>query len=787
MVSLLRLSIKKTFRELTKLIGPALTLSCVMAAGLSSLIMSQSNLMSLVRSQQLTYQNLNFADALIPLVRIPRSVVDQLKDVKGIKKSECRLSESGQVRIPKEEKQIAARFHSFPEKHSLNQLRLVEGLWPQPRALLDVILSDAFAKAWNIRVGDRVEVLIRGKSFHLRISALARSPEYIYQTGSATTLPDDKLFSIWWIHPRILEKTSDLQSSCNEILLSLASKDTLSLIEPNLADRLKSFGYTQSIPRRRQLSHYFLDSEMMQLRAMSLYMPGLFLAVTMFLLNITMTRVLITQRESIGTLRAFGFERRVIVLQALGLALCCLLPGLLIAIAFGLWLSKKMFGIYILFYRFAYVSYAIDKNSLFISIGLCLLTATMGCLWGLRNIFRESPAAALIPSAPQHTRVTALDSSPLLRAANLTVRMSLRNLLRRPFQSLVTCVGLILATALLVFARFEQDAINQLLISEYSQTQRQSHTLIFSQRLPFQSEQSLKSQLRRGYSEFSLTLPVTLKHGAAARELTLIVKSDRESLRSVDQIPVKARHVGGLSLSRSLASALNLRPPVRVQLITKDKNPTEVSVDVTNLNENLMGTIATLSIGDFTELFRGEKTFNTMLFKNERDQTLNEKRLFAQFPALVGISEKDFEKRAFEKTMAENIGIFRNFMIGFALLIAMGVLYNNARIQFAEREREFALLRALGFYETEMTLLFWTDFIFLTAIALAPGLWLGRKILEAIMLALETEVFRIPVIISAQSYLWATTVLLIGVLLTALLIQPQIHRIAFLSVLKTRE
>jgi putative ABC transport system permease protein len=787
MVKLEQLLARKTWREFIKMLGPALALSGVMAVGLASLIMSQGNLKSLLRSQKLTYQNLNFADALVPLVRIPRTTVHFLQNIEGVQRIECRLTESGQVQLPREERQISARFHSLPGMGSLNNLKLVEGRWPKANALNEVILSDAFARAWNLHSGDSIRVTIKGQGFHFYVSGLGRSAEYIYQTGSAVSIPDDKLFSVWWIHPRILEKTSNLQSSCNELLVKGTSARQLELAWPELERRLKPFGFTQYIPRARQLSHYFLNSELEQLKAMSIYMPGIFIAVCLFLLNITMNRVLMTQRETIATLRAFGFQRVILAIQSVGLSLACLLPGAAAGIILGVWLSKKMFAIYVLFYRFAYIDYRSDPDSIVASVALCIATALTGTLWGLRNIFRESVAQALVPAIPQHTRTTILDSLPLLRRLSLTLRMSLRNLFRRPFQSGVTCLGLMLATALLVFARFEEYAIQQMLDQEYRISQRQSHSLIFSQRFPISSLKSVESFLGHGIAEASLVMPVSLKFGRSVRELTLVVKNQNEALRKIDVIPVKALNNHGLTLSKAVADKLGIVPPAKVLITTRDRFPVHVTAWITQLSENLMGTIVTVESDDFLMLFNTSASFNTLLYKSPNQKSLNANRRLSRIPALLGISEKDFEKRAFEKTIAENVGIFRNFMIGFALLIAMGVLYNNARIQFSEREREFALLRALGFFEAELTILFWTDFLLLTSVAIFPGLWLGKRLLMTLMDAIETEVFRIPVIISPQSYVWASAMLLCGVLLTALIIQPRIHQISFLGILKTRE
>jgi putative ABC transport system permease protein len=787
MVKTIQLLAKKTIRDLTLMLGPALILSTVLAAGLSSMILSQSNLRSLERSQQLTYEKLKFADAAIPLVRIPREAVQRIRSVSGFRQVDCRLSESGQVRLPAEQRQIYARFHSFPEQDSLNQLKIIAGSRPKTDSSNEAMLSDAFARAWKIEQGRVIEVLIKGKSFKFKVAALVRSPEFVYQAGPATSVPDDKLSSIWWINRRILEQTNHLQSACNEILISTSRPDALQYAHPEITAYLKRFGFTHIIERKRMLSHYFLEGEFDQLRGMSVYVPLVFIGVTLFLLHITITRVLLSQRETTGTLRAFGFGKKILIAQAFSLSFGCLLPGFILGTFLGIWGGSKLFDVYTKFYRFAYIEYSPSLGSVALALLICAATTIFGSLQGLYHIFRESPAATLAPEAPPHTRRTMFDSMSFLRHLNILARLSIRNIFRRPFQSSMTLIGLILSTALLLFARFEEKAIVQMMDLEFNDAQRQSHALTFAERLPASVFASVRSALPAGLAEASVVLPVILKIGLYEREMSLIAKSTPETLRQVENIPVRSLAREGVVISKSVAEKTGITLPQRVTIITKERQPKEFSVEVSDFSENLMGSIASISGDLFEKLDRGERTFNMLLFKNERLAEFPSAALFSRFPNLVSVSEKDFERKAFAATIAENINVFRNVMIGFSLLLAMGVLYNNARIQFAEREREFALMRALGFSESDLTLLFWSDYFVLAILAIPAGLWLGRQLVIVIMRAVDTEIFRIPVNIPTQSYFWAAGFLLFGFLLTALLIQPRIRKIAYLSILKTRE
>jgi putative ABC transport system permease protein len=351
----------------------------------------------------------------------------------------------------------------------------------------------------------------------------------------------------------------------------------------------------------------------------------------------------------------------------------------------------------------------------------------------------------------------------------------------------VTLAGLIVSLAFLVFAKFERTAISTLIEQEFGQNQRQTHSLLFSKRLPLQARHGVQQKISSGLMEAELILPVIFKTGLVTREINLIVSPDNPLLRAERIEKGGLKEKTGLGISVALADALGLQLGQTVTLTTRDATPETASIPISHRNENLMGYIATLRRDDFIRIWKTPAAFNSVLYFLPHNAMIDSRALLNSIPALSGIQTKSFEKIAFSKTFEENIGVMENFMIGFSILIAMGVIYNNARIHLSERQSELALLQAIGFNRSELTRLFWTDTVLLFFFALAPGLWAGRIFVLWIMLSIETEMFRMPLQVEPETYFWAVIILITGLLSTALLIQPQLHKLPFLTVLKARE
>jgi putative ABC transport system permease protein len=123
----------------------------------------------------------------------------------------------------------------------------------------------------------------------------------------------------------------------------------------------------------------------------------------------------------------------------------------------------------------------------------------------------------------------------------------------------------------------------------------------------------------------------------------------------------------------------------------------------------------------------------------------------------------------------------------FSVMIAIGVVYNHARIALQERAWELASLRVLGFTRREVAGVLLIELLAQLLIALPIGLYLGKWFVRAIIVMHDTELFEIPAIIHPRSYALAAIVLLLSGVASALLVRRRIDGLDLVAVLKTRE
>jgi putative ABC transport system permease protein len=142
---------------------------------------------------------------------------------------------------------------------------------------------------------------------------------------------------------------------------------------------------------------------------------------------------------------------------------------------------------------------------------------------------------------------------------------------------------------------------------------------------------------------------------------------------------------------------------------------------------------------------------------------------------------------SFNDTIAKTINVSTGILIGFAVIIAFGMVYNGARIALSERGHELASLRVLGFTRGEIGFMLLGEQAILTLIAIPLGLALGYAIAGLITIAIDTELIRFPLYVSARTYFLAVLVVAVSAFLSGYLIRWRLRHLDLVAVLKTRE
>jgi len=162
-------------------------------------------------------------------------------------------------------------------------------------------------------------------------------------------------------------------------------------------------------------------------------------------------------------------------------------------------------------------------------------------------------------------------------------------------------------------------------------------------------------------------------------------------------------------------------------------------------------------------------------------------RHLKEFPRVATVSSKAAMLQSFRETSARNVLYFTTILTAFASVIAIGVVYNNARIALQERAWELASLRVLGFTRGEVSTFLLGELAFELAVAVPLGCLLGYLLSWAIVTMSHTDMISIPIVVAPRTYAFAALAIMLAGAASALIVRRRIDRLDLVGVLKTRE
>lgn len=776
----------KLLRDVWRLRAQSIAIALVIAAGVGMVVMSFGMIRSLEATRASYYARYRFTDLFAPVRRAPITAMAQIRRLPGIAVAEDRISAGAILDIPGIAEPVSARVHSVPAPQSLNQLVLRSGRFPRPDALGEVVVNEAFATAARLRPGDRFAALLYGKRIELRVSGAVLSPEYVYAVAPGQIFPDNRRFGVIWMEREPLAAAMNMRDGFNEVVATLAPGARQADVIAALDRQLAPYGAAGAFGRELQISDRFVSNEIDQLSTTVEILPPIFLAVAAFLLNIVLARLVDTEREVIGLLKAFGYRDRTITFHYAQLALLLSAAGLVLGAVLGTWLGRGLAGMYQRYFVFPFLEFRGGIDAYLAGVAATLLAVLLGAALAVGRAARLTPAEAMRPPAP-----TDYAGSGRLAAfaPDEPSRMVLRNLFRRPLRTALTVAGIASALALYIASASASDNVDRMVELTFGKAERSDLIVTFAEPRDARALHELErlpGVLR--VEPFRVAGARLIRGQRSVREALSgsLPGADLSRLVDLDGRLVEPRAAGAVissRLARLLAAATGDR--IRVEVTEGERQSFDLVVAA--VIDTPLGSSARVDTALLNRLLREGATLSGAYLAVDAHQRDRVFGLLKETPLVAGVTSQAAIKQGVRDTVAEQMGIVTLFNTGFAALITLGVVYNSARISLSEHARDLASMRVLGFRRGEVGFVLLGELGLLTLLALGPGVLLGIALSRYISQQFSADLYTIPAGYNPQTLAEGVLVVLVAAAGTALLIRSRVDRLDLVRALKTRE
>ncbi|MCC5810422.1 MAG: FtsX-like permease family protein [Ectothiorhodospiraceae bacterium] len=782
---------RKLLRDLASMRGQVAAIAVVIAAGVMTLIISVTTLDALSLTKDRFYRDHQFAHVFADLKRAPEGLAERLAQIPGVNHLETRVKAPVRLEVAGFADPVRGQLVSIPDgrQPDVNRLYIRQGSLPAAERSDQVMISEPFAEAHGLQPGDRLTAIIRGRQETLTISGIVLSPEFVYQIGPADLLPDYARYTIVWMNRRALAHAYGMDGAFNNVVLTLQARATEEPVIDSLDALLAPYGGIGAHGRDELPSHDILSQELGQLRVMAIILPTLFLGVSAFLLNVLMGRIIRTQRQEVAVLKAFGYANRDIAVHYGLLTGLIVLIGSALGTGLGAWAADGLAAVYTEYFRFPEIRFRLQPRIILLAVAVAGTAAALGTWRAVHSAVSLPPAEAMRPPAPERFHQGWLERSRLGGWLDQPTRIILRNLARHRLKAGLSVLGIGLSAALLLVGSFQFSAVDHMIDVQYRLVQQSDVHLTFTDPTPERAIGELRHKPGVLHVEGYRSVPVRLRNGRTEYRTAILGMESEPRLR----VLIDAAHQPvrlppeGLLLTDYLADHLGVRPGDALQVDILEGHRRTVEVPLAAVVSEPIGVSAYMDRRALNRLMsEGPAISGTWLLTDRsQEQTLFES--LWELPRVAGIGLTGQSESAIRDYIEDTVLIMMGILLLLAGCIAFAVVYNNARIAFAERARELATLRVLGFTRAEVAWILIGEIALLTLVAIPLGWLIGTGFAWLLNQALSMDMLRIPFIITPGTYAFAAAGVLLASALSVLLIAHRLHKLDMVSALKTVE
>lgn len=622
----------------------------------------------------------------------------------------------------------------FVENNTISKFHLIEGDELNINDSQGVWLDKSFADARNLTVGDEISFESNGIEITKTIRGLGYSPEYVYNSPTATTVPNHNTTGFAYMSHKAFSSDNITYNALN-VKFDGTPETFSKLLDYHLNGYYRSF-----LEKDNHYSVNVVSESINQQKSLSGVFPSIFIFISMLMLLTTMKRIISHQRTQIGILKANGFKNRAIaghyllpgfLLTTLGSTLGSLLGPIIFHTIAN---PSRMF-----YFKFPYWHYTEFTYSLFL-IPIIGAISLIVSYYSIKNIVNEPSSSMLKPKVPKTASLSFVEKLRVWKRIPFAFRWNFRNMKRKKFRSIMTIFGIVGCTVLLVsgLGLFEQ--MNE------------------SKDWYFNDVNHFESKLIIDDSTANITSIAEEVNGDEIMESTIELTKDKTEaasllvLNGTDLItPTDDNHdrieIGNdeVSISRKMADIMNIDvgDTINFHILGSDES---IKVKIDKLHSSPFSQGLIMSPDKLEAL--GLNYTPTSIITSQHVNNSNNETSITYLEELID---------GWDKMEATSMTIIAS-LIFFAVILVIVVIYNLNMLSFTEMERDITTLKVLGFKDASLTRILATQSMFFIIMGFILGIPIGHGILSILMPAFGNNFYLIPSISNMNA---ATTLIII--------------------------
>lgn len=654
----------------------------------------------------------------------------------------------------------------FVENNTISKFYLMEG---EPLDINDsngVWLDKDFADAKGLEVGDNISFESEGYIIEKEIRGLGYSPEYVYHASSFSVRPDHNKSGFAYLSYKAFPGDTVPYN-----VLNVKFDGEAETFEDLVDYRLNGY-YNSFVDRSNHPSVHQFSQEITKHKMMADIFPVVFIIISMLILLTTMTRIIAHQRNQIGILKANGFRNKTLTMHYISYGFWMVLIGSLLGLILGpMTLPNLFYPSMIDSYQLPLWSPAWSMNFVFVMVLIVLFSLSVS-YFTVSSISNENPSDTIRPKAPKASTSGAIEKLKVWKRLSFNIRWNYRDAKRNKLRGLMTIIGVMGCSALLVGAFGMYDGLNDVKEWKYDQINHYDSKLVIDEDASTSQVDNVTSEVNGSkIMEGSIEIESdTMKKSGSLLVLDntpLITPTDKDWNR----IELKDDE---FSISQKMADMLEVGvgDTVKWHIMGSD-NWVKTKIDKIHADPISQGIIMS------------PDKLDKLGLNNTPTSIITSEHVNKTFEGIKTINSINDIEDSWDK-ITETMWLIIFVLIFFACILAIVVLYNLGLLSFTEIEREISTLKVLGFKNNDLRRLLLTQNLFFTVIGFILGIPLGLYILELMWMSSGDAFYIVPSLTVTNVLLTAAIIFTLSIVVN-LMFSRKIKKLNMVESLKHLE
>lgn len=449
-------------------------------------------------------------------------------------------------------------------------------------------------------------------------------------------------------------------------------------------------------------------------------------------------------------------------------------------------LENQYFGFPVLHYSF-YLNLILPAAALtFLS---CILSAYAAC----KSVFKISPSESMKPPAPKKSKRIVLEKIPFIwKKLKFTQKMKFRSISRNRRRNVLTAIGIVLSTALLVIGFSIGDSLKYIVKQTYDMEQKYDIKVNFKNTAGVDELEQIRTVDNINYAEPIFEGSAEVKNSEYKKDVLIAASRNMSSIYRVldEKGQVQKLPEDGILVPERLTRSLNVKVGDYIDIKPYFPGAKRTKIKVSGISEQYLGLGVDMDIDNLASVLGKGNVYTGAVIKLNSSSTGDIHAVKDNLNALPIVDSVEYRLDA-KKNMEKNLAPFSMFSAAAILLAAVmsiAVIYNITVINIYEKKRELSSLKVMGFTKKEIRSSVYDENMVIGILSMLIGLPLGRILCKYILgYFYTTDAYAFPVVTYIPSYAYTVVLIFVFILIAQILLRRKIDKIDMVEVLKVRE